>query len=108
VRLTHITFTPRASPAGFEGDGTVADKAPHFRKQFKRDGFMSWLERNGATLADITNPYEVVRYKMWAPEDKTRPSTHIVYVRGNETLTYTGHARQHYETFAIFAKDARS
>lgn len=73
--------------------------APHFVRGFKRDDFMSWLERRGASLADITNPYEVVRYKMWTPEDKTRPSTHIVYKRGNDTLTYTGQARKHYENF---------
>ena len=73
--------------------------APHALRQFKRDAFMSWLEARGASLAELTNPYEVVRYKMWTLEDKSRPSTHIVYKRGNDTLTYTGQARKHYETF---------
>lgn len=74
--------------------------APHFLRSFKRDAFMGWLERNGATLAEPTNPYEVLRYRMWAPGDKGRPSTHIVYKRGNDTLTYQGHSRTHYEAFA--------
>lgn len=73
--------------------------APHHIRAFKRGDFMLWLERRGASLADITNPYEVVRYKMWTSEDKARPSTHIVYKRGNDTLTYTGQARKHYENF---------
>lgn len=73
--------------------------APHFLASFKRAGFLSWLERNGATLVEATNPYEVVRYRMWVPTDKGRPSTHIVYKRRNETLTYQGHSRKHYETF---------
>lgn len=73
--------------------------APHNLKQFKRDRFLDWLDRNGASLAEPTNPYEVVRYKMWTPEDTTRPSTHIVYRRGNDTLTYQGASRKHYETF---------
>lgn len=74
--------------------------APHFLKSFKREQFMQWLERNNATLAEATNPYEVVRYRMWVPTDKARPSTHIVYKRGNGTLTYQGHSRTHYEVFA--------
>lgn len=73
--------------------------APHHVRQFKRTDFMAWLETRGASLADITNPYEVVRYKMWTPEDKTRPSTHIVYKRGNDSLTYTGKSREHYASF---------
>lgn len=74
--------------------------APHMLKAFHRDRFLDWLERNGASLSELTNPYEVVRYKMWAPQDKTRPSTHIVYKRKNGTLTYQGASRKHYETFA--------
>lgn len=80
--------------------------APHFLRDFKRDKFLDWLERNGATLTEVTNPFEVVRYRMWVPADKSRPSTHIVYKRKNDTLTYQGASRQHYETFAKFAKGA--
>ena len=78
--------------------------APHFLRIFKRDDFMTWLERNGATLTEVTNPFEVVRYRMWVPTDKGRPSTHIVYKRKNDTLTYQGASRQHYETFAKFSR----
>ena len=78
--------------------------APHFLKDFKRESFMQWLERNNATLSEPTNPYEVLRYRMWVPADKARPSTHIVYKRGNGTLTYQGHSKTHYETFAKAAR----
>jgi len=73
--------------------------APHNIKQLSRDDFMTWLEARGATLSDLTNPYEVVRYRMWTPADKSRPSTHIIYKRGNGSLTYQGMTRQHYESF---------
>jgi hypothetical protein len=76
--------------------------APHFLRDFKRDLFLQWLERNNATLVELTNPYEVVRYRMWVPKDTTRPSTHIIYKRKNDTLTYQGSSRQHYETFAKY------
>lgn len=78
--------------------------APHFLRQFKRDRFFDWLESNGASLLETTNPYEVVRYRMWVPTDTGRPSTHIVYRRGNDTLTYSGASRAHYEAFAAFSK----
>lgn len=80
--------------------------APHFLRDFKRDRFLDWLERNGATLAEATNPFEVVRYRMWVPTDKARPSTHIVYKRKNETLTYQGSSRHHYESFVKFSAGA--
>ncbi len=73
--------------------------APHSLKQFKRDDFLGWLEGRGASLTELTNQYEVVRYRMWTPTDKARPSTHIIYKRENGSLTYTGSARQHYESF---------
>lgn len=71
--------------------------APHDLKRFKRNEFMDWLDRNGATVLEPTNPFEVVRYKMWTPDDAGRPSTHIVYRRKNDTLTYGGLSRAHYE-----------
>lgn len=71
--------------------------APHDVKRFKRSEFMDWLERNGATVVEPTNPYEVLRYKMWTDGDASRPSTHIVYRRKNDTLTYGGSSRAHYE-----------
>lgn len=74
--------------------------APHTIKKLDRDGFLEWLERNGATISEPTNEYEVVRYRRWTPEDKSRPSTHIIYRRNNGTLTYTGQARSDYEEFA--------
>ncbi len=80
--------------------------APHHLADFKREGFLSWLERNGATLADLTNPFEVVRYRMWVPSDKSRPSTHIIYKRKNDTLTYQGASQKHYETFATYSASA--
>lgn len=82
--------------------------APHFLREFKRAAFFEWLERNGATLVELTNPYEVVRYRMWVLSDKSRPSTHIIYKRKNDTLTYQGASRQHYETFAKYASEGRS
>ena len=72
---------------------------PHTLKKFKRADFQNWLEDVGATLADLTNPYEVVRYKMWCKGDDKRPSTHIIYRRGNDTLTYGGKSRDHYARF---------
>jgi len=74
--------------------------APHVLKKLLRDEFMEWLEANGASIVEPTNQYEVVRYKRWTDADKSRPSTHIIYVRSNGTLTYTGQARGHYEEFA--------
>jgi len=74
-------------------------KAPHDAKKLLRADFMAWLDSRGATLAEPTNQYELVRYKMWGPDDKRRPSIHIIYRRGNGSLTYTGESRAHYETF---------
>jgi len=71
--------------------------APHSLKDFKRIAFMDWLEQQGATLCEPTNPFEVLRYKLWADGDRSRPSTHIIYKRKNDTLTYGGMSRAHYE-----------
>lgn len=71
--------------------------APHELRSFKRFEFMDWLERNGASLCEPTNPFEVLRYKMWTAADTGRPSTHIIYKRKNDTLTYGGSSRAHYE-----------
>lgn len=71
--------------------------APHHLKHLKRDAFMAWLEQNGASLCEPTNPFEVLRYKMWTADDAKRPSTHIIYKRKNDTLTYGGRSRAHYE-----------
>lgn len=71
--------------------------APHELKRFKRDAFISWLEANGATLCEPTNQYEVLRYRMWGGADQSRPTTHIIYKRKNNTLTYSGESRAHYE-----------
>ena len=75
------------------------EHAPHHLKKLKREDFMAWLERRGASLRDLTNPYEVVRYRMWCHEDQKRPSTHVIYKRGNDSLTYQGLSRDHYEAF---------
>jgi hypothetical protein len=71
--------------------------APHSLKKFDRARFMAWVEDNGGSLSEPTNPYEVVRYRMWCDGDTSRPSTHIVYKRKNDTLTYGGASRSHYE-----------
>lgn len=76
-------------------------KAPMHTKKFKRDQFLGWLERQGAQVLETTNPWELVRYKAWMPDDTKRPSTHIVYARGDGTLTYTGASRQHYEESGV-------
>lgn len=72
--------------------------APHNLKQLNRDGFLEWLEANGATVMEPTNPYEVVRYRKWCDGDKARPSTHIIYKRNDGSLTYHGQSRAHYES----------
>ena len=71
--------------------------APHSLKQLKRDQFLDWLEANGATVQEPTNPFEVIRYRMWCDGDRSRPSTHIIYRRNNDTLTWAGRSREHYE-----------
>lgn len=73
--------------------------APLDLKHFDRLAFMDWLEQQGAVLAETTNPYEVVRYRMWDDGPTSRPATHIIYQRGNGTLTYAGVTRQHYLRF---------
>jgi hypothetical protein len=74
--------------------------APHTLQMFDRDGFLEWLEVNGASISEPTNEYEVVRYKRWTVENTKRPATHIIYRRGNGTLTYTGRSRADYEEFS--------
>lgn len=74
---------------------------PHSIKKFKRDEFLAWLEGAGASLCEPTNPYEVVRYKMWIETDSGRPSTHIIYRRNDGTLTYGGSSRAHYEASGL-------
>ena len=71
--------------------------APHSLRTFKRDEFLEWLESNGATVLEPTNPYEVVRYRKWCEGDGSRPSTHIIYKRKDGSLTYAGQSREHYE-----------
>lgn len=71
--------------------------APHTLKKLKRDEFIDWLEANGATVLEPTNPFEVVRYRKWCDGDERRPSTHIIYKRNDGTLTYAGQSRAHYE-----------
>jgi hypothetical protein len=73
--------------------------APHHIRNLKRADFMAWLENAGASLAEPTNPFEVVRYRMWCEGDTSRPSTHIVYKRKNDTLTWAGQSRTHYDRF---------
>lgn len=71
--------------------------APHTIKKLKRDEFLEWLEANGATVSEPTNPFEVIRYRKWCDGDRTRPSTHIIYQRKDGTLTWGGMSREHYE-----------
>lgn len=71
--------------------------APHELKRMKREEFLAWIEACGGTLCEPTNPYEVVRYLMWSEASKSRPATHIIYRRNNNTLTYSGESRRHYE-----------
>jgi hypothetical protein len=74
-------------------------KAPHLLRDFDREGFFNWLYAVNATLAEPTNEYEVIRYRRWGLQNASRPETHIVYRRGDGTLTYTGNSRQDYEDF---------
>lgn len=71
--------------------------APHTFKKLKRDEFLEWLEANGATVVEPTNPFEVIRYRKWCEGDRARPSTHIIYQRKDGTLTWGGQSRSHYE-----------
>lgn len=75
--------------------------APHSLSKLKRDDFLSWLEQNGATVQEPTNPFEVVRYRKWCNGDKARPSTHIIYRRKDDSLTYAGQSREHYEAAGL-------
>lgn len=71
---------------------------PIRRRQFKTAEFLSWLASSGAEIGTPTNPYEVCRYKAFSGKDQ-RASTHIVYAKDNELLTYCGATRAHYEAF---------
>lgn len=76
-----------------------ARTAPAKIKQFDRSGFMDWLAERGAVLMEPTNPYEVIRYRMWVKKDTSRPSTHIVYRRADDSLTYVGASLDHYREY---------
>lgn len=60
--------------------------------QFNAAAFAKYLDEQGATVLEPTNPYEVVRYRV-------NKATHIVYRKANGNLTYTGWSNKHYKDF---------
>lgn len=65
---------------------------PSSRKTFDTLGFAKHLTAIGAEMKDPTNVWEVVRYK-------ADGATHIVYMKANGALTYTGDSKAHYTNF---------
>jgi hypothetical protein len=55
----------------------------------------SFLIENGATIADPTNSYEVLRYKL------NGSGTVVIYRRGNGTLNIPDAARDHLKCFEL-------
>ena len=71
---------------------------PHSVKKFKRQAFLDWLEAKGAELCDITNPYEIARYRKMEVGDN-RHTINIIYKRKDDSLTYCGNSIAHYTAF---------
>lgn len=67
---------------------------------FDLDGFREWLEGRGAELRDLTNEWEVVRYR--APSTSgSAPVVHVVYKNKRGGLNYQGWANKHYKDFCL-------
>lgn len=67
-------------------------------QQFRLPDFVNWLVSNGAEIVQITNPYEVVRYRAYAAK-KARAELNIVYRKDNGLLTFPRDTRKHYQAF---------
>lgn len=73
-------------------------KLPIRAKQFSTADFLAWLASNGAEVCNVTNPYELVRYRAYT-SGATKALTHIVYRKDNGLLTWTGASMKHYQAF---------
>lgn len=66
--------------------------------QFRVGEYLAWLAAYGAEVGKPTNPYELVRYKSYV-QGARRAMTHVVYMKENQSLTWTGDTMSHYLAF---------
>ncbi len=71
---------------------------PIRRRDFDVQGFLAYLAGQGCEVGKPSNPYEVVRYRAYAPGGK-KPATQIVYAKENGLLNWQGATQGHYRTF---------
>ncbi len=72
---------------------SAIDHLPYHEREFDRDGFVSYLEAQGAVVLKPTNEWEVLRYQL------ANQSKHIVYQKKTGRLTFTGWSNKHYRDF---------
>lgn len=59
--------------------------------------FAAWLAKCGAEIGVPTNPYEMIRYRIYSAAGKL--GTHIVYRKESDVITWAGESFGHYQRF---------